>query len=170
FESGWLPVDKVPPSFYHCWRQLPLVLLLAALAHRLAGQYSVDRLRRFRDEVVGVAQGTALLSLLVLATIFFLHDPYESRATLLLFSVLAGAGVLTGRRLGWALVRALRSRGYDQSFTLIVGTGRGARRLARTLHALGWLGLRNVGFVEERTGALTGDLAVLGGFPHLPRP
>src|SRR5262249_53674607 len=71
FQSGWRPVDKTPPSFSHCWRQLPLVLLLAAVAPRVAGQYSVDRLRRFREEVVGVLHGTALTSLLVLATIFF---------------------------------------------------------------------------------------------------
>src|SRR5262245_23542799 len=76
FESGWLALDKDPPPFFHCWRQLPLVLLLSAVAYRVAGQYHIDRMRRFREEVVAVLQGTALLSLLVMATIFFLHDPY----------------------------------------------------------------------------------------------
>src|SRR5262249_53678991 len=99
FESGWLAIDKSPPSFYLCWRQLPLVLLLSAGAYRLAGQYAVDRLRRFREEMVAVLKGTLLLSLFVMATIFFLHDPYESRATMLLFSALNAAGVLAGRRL-----------------------------------------------------------------------
>src|SRR4051794_19643219 len=72
FESGWLRIAKGAPSFYLCWRQLPLVLLLSAVAYRLAGQYNVNRLRRFREEVVAVAKGTLLLSLLVMSTIFFL--------------------------------------------------------------------------------------------------
>jgi Undecaprenyl-phosphate glucose phosphotransferase len=168
FESGWLAVEKTPPSFYFCWRQLPLVLLLAAAAFRLAGQYNIDRLRRFREEMVAVLHGTALLTLFVMAAVFFLHDPYESRATVILFSALTAAGVINARRLGWGLVRTLRSRGYNQRFALIIGAGRGARRLARTLHRLNWLGIKNVGFVEERAGALCGDLDVLGGFAELP--
>jgi Undecaprenyl-phosphate glucose phosphotransferase len=168
FQSGWLAVSKSPPAFFLCWRQLPVVLLLALVAYRVAGHYAIDRLRRFREEVVAVLQGTLFLSLLVMATIFFLHDRYESRATMLLFAALNATLVLAGRRLGWGVVRTLRSRGYNQSFSLIVGAGRGARRLARTLHRLGWLGIKNVGFVEERSTPLSGDLDVLGGFADLP--
>ncbi len=168
FESGWLPVTKDQPAFFHCWRQLPLVLLLAAVSFRVAGLYSVHRLRRFREEVLAVVQGTALLGLLVMATVFILHDPYESRLTFLLFALLAACGVALGRRLGWGLVRTLRSHGYDQSFSLIVGAERGARRLAATLHRVNWLGIKNVGFVEERAHPLSADLDVLGGFADLP--
>ena len=168
FESGWLAVRKAMPAFYLCWRQTPLVLLLAAAAYRLAGQYHVDRLRRFREEMVAVLKGTALLALFVMGTHFVLQDPYESRATLVLFLLLGAGGVLPGRRLGWGLVRALRSRGYDRTFSIIVGTGRGARRLARALRRVNWLGIRNVGFVEERATPLSGDLDVMGGFADLP--
>jgi Undecaprenyl-phosphate glucose phosphotransferase len=168
FQPSWLPADKAAPSFFLCWRQLPLVLLLAAFAYRVAGQYDIGRLRRFREEMVAVLKGTALLALFVMATIFLMHDPYESRLTVLLFGVLTLAGILAGRRTGWALVRALRSRGYNQTFSLIVGSGRGARRLANTLQKVSWLGIRNVGFVEEQSGALSADLDVLGGFDELP--
>src|SRR5262245_16661380 len=82
FDSGWLPVHKPRADFYLCWRTLPLVLLLGAVAYRLAGQYEIHRLRRFREETVAVLKGTALLALLVLAALFLLHDPYESRGTL----------------------------------------------------------------------------------------
>jgi Undecaprenyl-phosphate glucose phosphotransferase len=167
-QSGWVAMTKEPPSFFHCWRQLPLVLLLAAVSFRLVGQYSVHRLRRFREEMIAVLQGTALLSLFVMATIFLLQDPYESRGTMLIFSLLSAGFVLAGRRAGWGLVRTLRSRGYDQSFAIIVGAGRGARRLARILHRVNWLGIKNVGFVEERQHPLSGDLDVLGGFADLP--
>jgi len=168
FQSGWMVLEKDTPSFYFCWRQVPLVLLLSAVAYRLAGQYAVDRLRRFREEMVAVVKGTFLLSLFVMATIFFLHDPYESRATIALFSGLTAVSVLTGRRLSWGLIHALRSRGYNRTYSLIVGTGRAARKMARALHRVNWMGIKNVGFVEERPGSLSSDLDVLGGFADLP--
>src|SRR5207248_768152 len=92
--SGLFPVSKATPDFALCLRNLPLVLVLAAIAFRVVGQYQVHRLRRFREEIVTVGKGAALLSLLVLATTFYRHDPYESRGTMALFSLLAAAGVL----------------------------------------------------------------------------
>src|SRR5712691_7237956 len=123
FETGWIPLIKAAPGVELCWRNLPLVVVLAAVAYRLTGQYAIHRLRRLREEVVGVLKGTALLSLLVMATTFYLHDPYESRATMILFSLLTAVGVLTARRLGWAAIRTLRRRGYNQTLAIIVGTG-----------------------------------------------
>ena len=96
FDTGWIPVTKAQPDPSLCWRNLPLVLLLAAVAFRLTGQYAIHRLRRFREEVVGVVKGVTLLSLLVLATTFFRHDPYESRATMVLFWAAAFVLVLSG--------------------------------------------------------------------------
>src|SRR5881394_511992 len=49
--------------------------------------------------------------------------------------------VLAARRAGWAVLRHLRSRGINQSHALIVGTGRLARRTARTLRAASWTGI-----------------------------
>ncbi len=168
FESGWFPLHQEPIPVALYWANLPLVLLLAALAYRLTGQYAINRLRRLREEVVCVLKGTALLSLLVLATVFFRHDIGESRLTMLLFSVLNGWGLLTARRLSWAVIRTLRRRGYNQSFALIVGAGRVARKTARALRKASWMGIKNVGFVEERTNGLSRDLDVLGTFADLP--
>jgi Undecaprenyl-phosphate glucose phosphotransferase len=168
FKTGWLSVEKTPPEFFLCWRQLPLVWLLSAVAYRLAGQYTVGRLRRFREEIVAVFKGSLLLSLLVMAMIFFLHDPYESRATILLFWLLSAGLVIVGRRAAWAAIRTLRSRGYNQTYSIIVGAGRGARKMARALQRVNWLGIKNIGFVEERASRLAGDLDVLGGFADLP--
>src|SRR5262245_49521761 len=119
FESGWFHLDTEAPAFFLCWRQLPLLVLLAAVAYRVSGQYDIGRLRRFREEMVAVLRGTALLSLFMMATIFFLHDPYESRANMVLFWAITAAAILVARRTGWAVVRTLRSRGFNQTFSLI---------------------------------------------------
>ncbi len=168
FDAALIPVTKKAPDESQCWDNLPLVLLLALAAYRLTDQYTIHRLRRLREEVVGVVKGTALLSLLVVAATFLRHDPYESRATLLLFSALTVVGLLAGRRLSWAAIRTLRSHGYNQSFSLIVGAGRVARKTERALRHAHWMGIKNVGFVDEAASRLCDDLDVLGGFAELP--
>jgi Undecaprenyl-phosphate glucose phosphotransferase len=167
FHTGWIPLEQEPTDILIYWGNLPLVLILAGIAYRITGQYAVDRLRRLREEVLGVFKGTALLSLLVLATIFFRHDIGESRWAMLLFSALTGVGLLVARRLSWACIRTLRSHGYNQCFAVIVGAGRVARKTARALRKASWMGIKNVGFVEERSG-LSSDLDLLGGFADLP--
>jgi Undecaprenyl-phosphate glucose phosphotransferase len=168
FEADLIPVTKATPDESQCLANLPLVLLLAAGAYHLTGQYTIHRLRRLREEVVGVVKGASLLSLLVVAATFLRHDPYESRATLLLFSGLTVAALLVGRRLSWAAIRTLRSHGYNQTFSLIVGAGRVARKTERALRHASWMGIKNVGFVDEETSRMCDDLDVIGGFADLP--
>src|SRR5260370_32507476 len=112
FEIGLIPITKSPPTISLCWKNLPLVLLLAAVAYHLAGQYAIHRLRRFREEVIGVVKGTALLSLMVMATVFYTHDPYESRTAMVLFSGMTAAPTLLTRPLARAALRQLRSPGF----------------------------------------------------------
>src|SRR6516225_3925356 len=168
FESGLISIDKAVPPVSLCWRNLPLVILLAAVAYRLTGQYAIHRLRRLREEVVCVLKGTALLTLLVMAITFCLHDPYESRAVMALFSLLTATCVLAARRLSWAAIRHLRSRGYNQTHAVIVGTGRVARKTARSLRRASWMGIKNLGFIEDQPNRWTSDLNVLGRFADLP--
>ena len=115
FEAGWLPLTKSTPDSELCWRNLPLVILLSAVAYHYTGQYVIHRLRRFREDMVAVVKGTMLLSLLVMATMFYTQDPYESRATMLLFSSLTATSMLTARGIGWHIIRRLRSRGFNQT-------------------------------------------------------
>jgi Undecaprenyl-phosphate glucose phosphotransferase len=168
FHSGWIPVRKTMPDVQLCWRLLPLVLLIAAVAYRLAGQYDIHRLRRLREEVVSVARGTALMWLLVVATSFGLQDPYDSRATLLLFPLSSALLLLAQRRLAWSVVRWLRRHGYNQTFAIIVGTGRVARNAARALRRASWMGIRPLGFVEDQPSRWTSDLDILGTTSDLP--
>jgi Undecaprenyl-phosphate glucose phosphotransferase len=168
FNSGLIPIYHPIPPIEDCLRNLPLVVLLAALAYRLTGQYAVHRLRRLREEVVCVFKGTALLTLVVMAVIFCLRDPYESRPTLFLFAPLTAAGVLATRRASWAAIRHLRSRGYNQTHAVIVGTGRVARKTARALRRANWMGIKNLGFIEDQPSRWTADLDIMGQFADLP--
>jgi Undecaprenyl-phosphate glucose phosphotransferase len=169
FYSGWIPITKPQPDASLCWSNLPLVLLLSAVAYQITGQYLIHRMRRLREEAVSVVKGTLLLSLLVMATIFLRQDPYDSRATMVLFSSLTTGGVLVARRLIWLAIRSLRACGYNQSRAIIVGTGRVARKTASALRRATWMGIRNLGFVEDQPNRWTSDLDILGTTEDLPR-
>src|SRR5262249_44312505 len=169
FASGLIPVYKSQPDVSLCWRSLPLVLLLSVVAYHLTGQYTIHRLRRFREEMVCVLKGTVLLSLLVMASTFYTQDHYESRATMLLFSLLSACSVLMARRLSWNAIRYLRSQGYNESRAIIVGTGRVARKTASALRHARWMGIRNLGFVEDQPNRWTSDLDILGTTADLPQ-
>ncbi|MCS6850531.1 MAG: undecaprenyl-phosphate glucose phosphotransferase [Gemmataceae bacterium] len=169
FHSGWFPVHKEQPESFLCWRHVPLVLVLSAVAYHITGQYTIHRLRRFREEVVAVVKGTLLLSLLVMATIFFLHDPYESRATMLLFTGLTATALLVARRCSWAAIRRLRANGFNQARAIIVGTGRVARKTARALRHASWMGIKNLGFIEDHPNRWCSDLDILGTINDLPQ-
>src|SRR5262245_28399534 len=168
FESGLVPVRRSQPDVALCWHNLPLVLVLSAVAYRISGQYILHRMRRLREELASVCKGTALMGLLVVAATFGMQDPYESRATLLMFFCLSGVLVVTVRRCNWFGLRWLRSHGYNQTYALIVGTGRVARKTARALRAASWMGIKNIGFVEDQPSRWTGDLDILGTTADLP--
>jgi Undecaprenyl-phosphate glucose phosphotransferase len=168
FESGWFDVEKTPPTFELCWKNIPLVLLLSMLAYHFTGQYMIHRFRRLREEFVSVFLGSALMGLFVVAATFGLHNPYESRGAIFLFISLTMTLILVFRRLSWIGVHWLRQRGYNQTQTLIVGTGRVARKTARSLRHTGWLGFKNVGFIEDQPSHWASDLDILGGITDLP--
>ncbi len=169
FASGWFSFDGHIPDPEMCWHSLPLVLILALVAFRIVGQYEVQRLRRFREELLAVCKGTALLTLLVMAGIFSVRDPYASRGAIILFAPMALVLVLTARRITWNGVGYLRRRGYNQSFAIIVGTGRVARQTARALRHATWMGIKNLGFVEDNPTRWSSDLDILGTTSDLPR-
>jgi Undecaprenyl-phosphate glucose phosphotransferase len=169
FEAQLLPINKPPPTFEQCFQTLPLVVLLSALAYRLTGQYRVGRFRRLREELLGILRGTALMALFVVAATFGLQTTYDSRGAFLLFFSLTVALILAERRLSWAAVHWLRSRGFNQTQAIIVGTGRVARRTARSLRVTHWLGIKNVGYIEDQPTRWCSDLDILGGIADLPR-
>ncbi len=167
FDSGLIPIIRDVPPFSQYVANLPLVVILALFAYRFAGMYEVHRMRRFREELSAAAKGIGLMSLAVMATSFARHAQYESRAVMVLFALGTIVAVILARRLTWSAVRRLRSHGINQSHALIVGTGRLARRTARSLSQVSWTGIQTVGYVEDDPGKWPTDLPVLGTIDRL---
>jgi Undecaprenyl-phosphate glucose phosphotransferase len=170
FDTGIPLVNHHQPDFDLCIGNLPLVVILSLVSYRIAGQYQVHRLRRFREELVAVAKGVGLLALLVMSTNFARQYGYESRLAMVMFGAMAFLGVLTARRLTWTAIGRLRAMGYNQSHALIVGTGRLARRTTRSLEHAAWMGIQTVAYVDDhpQKHAHT-DNPVVGPIADLPR-
>jgi Undecaprenyl-phosphate glucose phosphotransferase len=166
--SGLFPVYKDQPPVEWCFNDLSLVMALAAIAFWLTKNYEIHRLRRLREDLWTTLKGVPLLVLLITGAAFFLQDEYVSRGAMALFAVLTFAAVLVTRRLTWWGVHHLRRRGYNPSFTVIVGTGRTARKTAVALRSATWMGFRNVGFIEDNPTRWSSDLDILGGVADLP--
>jgi Undecaprenyl-phosphate glucose phosphotransferase len=168
FEWEIIPNHKETLDFSLCCRNIPLVLLIAAIAYHWTGQYVIHRFRRLREEAVSVAKGAILMGLLVIAVTFGLHDPYQSRATLVIFVGLTAPLMFLSRRLSWLAIRWLRKQGYNQTHAIVVGTGRVARKTARALRRASWMGIKTIGFVEDRPSEWSSDLDILGTTADLP--
>jgi Undecaprenyl-phosphate glucose phosphotransferase len=168
FDYEVLPVTKDAPDFHQCIEHIPLIVILAAVAYRMTGQYVISRFRRVREELVAVVKGTALLGLFAIAATFSLQDQYESRLTMAIFLMLTASFVFTWRRLSWGAVRWLRRRGFNQTHAIIVGTGRVARKTARALRQASWMGIKTIGFVEDQPNRWANDLDILGRAADLP--
>jgi Undecaprenyl-phosphate glucose phosphotransferase len=169
FQSGWFsPSDQPTPDAALYWQSLPLIVLLAAVAYKFAGMYDVHRLWRFREEILAVGRGVALMALAVMAASFAQRHHYESRLAMAVFVAQSGLSLLILRRLSWMAVRTLRARGVNQSHALIVGSGRLARRTVATLRAVPWSGIQPVGYVEDEPWRKTTDLPILGAIAQLP--
>ncbi len=169
FESGLIGLYHDQPGFDLCLGGLPLVVFLGLVCFRYAGLYDVHRMTRFREEGFAVAKGVALCTLLVASMTFALRYQYESRIAFAIFTALAFVGLLAFRRLTWFSVGRLRSGGYNQSHALIVGTGRLARRTARSFKLSSWMGIQTVAYVEDDPGKVVCDRPVVGPIADLPR-
>jgi Undecaprenyl-phosphate glucose phosphotransferase len=128
---------------------LPFVLLLAGLSYRAAGFYDIHRLRRLPRELGVILQGSGLLVLLVIASIFYRRDLYQSRMALAVFAAVLPCALVVHRRIVWQIVQRLRGQGLNHSRVVVVGSGRLARRLLRTISRNRWTGLEPVGFVDD---------------------
>jgi len=143
----WPSPDGVP-DFCLVLQGWPMVLVLAAVSYRLCGLYEVHRLRQLPRELGVVCRASGVLFVLAITVAFYRRDLYESRLALALFLTLNVLALTLARRLIWWALKHLRGRGLNYGRAVIVGTGRHAQRVARTIQNNRWTGLEAVGFVD----------------------
>ncbi len=146
---GLLPAPFGVPDLHTVAEALPLVLLLAGLAYRIAGLYEVHRLREMPRELGTVVKASGLLFVMAITLMFYRRDVYESRLALVIFLAANAIALAVVRRGVWRVLKRLRSRGLNHGRAVIVGAGRAGRLVYETIASNGWTGLEAVGFVDR---------------------
>ena len=166
FSLGLFPVPLgVPPLEPYLFLLLPL-LPLHALALGAAGLYRYRRERTKADEAFALVRGVTLAAILLVAATFFTRGFSYSRGVIVLFWVLDLLFVFWERLAVRETLRYLRRHGRFVRRVLIAGAGPLGQAVAHRLRGHPELGLRVVGFLDDRrpVGERVEGREVLGGF------
>ena len=161
FGSDWLET----------WRHAEVDPFAAAMAYAAVwvgllwglGMYRLRARWRLRTEILDVGRAGVLLGLITFSALFVVKLPDVSRLFLLtLFIAQIALTVASRAAIRW-LMRALRDRGYNLRYMLVVGAGPEGRRFAERVERHRELGLRVIGFLALEPGAsLVDHRPVLG--------
>ena len=138
------------------WRQIGIDIRVAAvvvgagwvLALWFVGLYRLRVRWRLLTEAKDIAKATLLVLAITLSTLFILHQDDVSRLFLVLFFVCQPLVTFAGRtflRYGFG---ALRSRGFNTRFMLVIGSGALAQGFADRIESRPALGVRVVGHLS----------------------
>jgi exopolysaccharide biosynthesis polyprenyl glycosylphosphotransferase len=129
-----------------------LFALLLASWHNLfvlCGLYVSKRLTRRSTEIYGVCKAALLASLFLLVMAQTLRIKMVSLPFVLIFFIVCGLLMASGRIVARTLLVALRSRGRNSRFVLIVGTNERAMAFAEAIRVRPEIGYQIVGFVDD---------------------
>src|SRR5438445_7974592 len=147
-------------------------LVIWPLSLRAMGLYRPQRQKTQLDEVFGVFKATLVAGLLLVALTYFIRESRYSRGTLALFTALSFVGISLARVFFKEVLQALRRRGYNLRYVLVLGAGRLARQVMEQIDLHRELGFRPVGCLSvtrKRVGTSLAGVEVVGTIRDLRR-
>ena len=142
-----------------------IAFVIWPLAFRAVGLYRPQRQKTPLDEMFGVFKATLVAGLLLVAVTYFVREYRYSRGMLAMFATLAFLGVSLERVFFKEVLQALRRRGYNLRYILVLGAGRLARQVLEQIDLHKELGFRAVGCLSvtrKRVGTSVAGVEVIG--------
>ena len=164
--THWDPFLASPAAFAVAYAGVWVAVLW------LHGLYRPRARWTLRSESLAIGRAVVVMALITLSLLFVLRLPDVSRTYLILLFPAQWLTTIASRvllRLGF---ERLRHRGYNQRYVLVVGAGPRAQAFAAQLEDHRELGLRIVGFVDDKSFELPrgwkqfGGLASIEGLLH----
>lgn len=121
----------------------------------LSGLYISKRLTKRSTEIYEVSRATFLASAFLLLMAKTLHIQMVSSSFVLVVWIVCTWAMVCGRLAARSFLLALRRRGHNARFLLIVGTNERAIEFAECIHARPELGYHMVGFVDDEWTGLS---------------
>lgn len=160
-----------PPFLTYLVLILPLWVIWSLITERFK-LYRPRRIEHFFKEYVDVSKSLTLTLFLLIAVIYLFRRFEFSRLAFLYFWVISFLGVILVRIFARKTLKALRSRGYNQRFVLIAGTGSLGQKVVEKIGLYPELGIEVVGFLThniEEVGKKIKNIPVVGLYEDLDK-
>jgi Undecaprenyl-phosphate glucose phosphotransferase len=144
-----------------------LIVPLWVLLFRSHGLYEPQRTGALLSEAGTVLRAAATGVVALVAISFFERSYSYSRGVVVLFGLLAPAGVIAFRTAGRFGLRSLRRRGRNLRFLLVVGAGRLAEEFIERIHRHREAGMRVLGVLADTGRSEVSGVPVIGGISQL---
>ncbi|MCL6548998.1 MAG: sugar transferase, partial [Alicyclobacillus sp.] len=151
FHSGWLAHGGHLPLRAYGPAILAGIPVFVA-ANGLAGLYRPMRAKSIWSEAYAIGKSAVIGLLVFMSVLYFVKMADFSRDVLTLFTACFVSLTLAERLTLRAGLRAMRARGFNQKFILIVGWNQAAERFVRTLEQQPWFGYRMLGYLSDPAG------------------
>ena len=171
--GAFLPQDTVQ-SLYplkHYLNLIPLVLVLWGISLYVMGIYLPFRGRDLASICLDVCKSGFLVTLLFGGIAYLTGLQFVSRVYVTVVMTLAGILLIAEKFVLYQMLRAVRRRGFNFRYILIVGAGVRAQNFIDIVNEHGDWGLRIVGFVDDDEALVGKEIKgyrVLGRLSDLP--
>lgn len=165
FHLDLFPTPMGVPSVWIYINLLPVILVVWFFALRFGEMYSPMRSDSRFHEYYRILKAATIGSVMVMAATFFYREHSYSRAVMGLFWVYSSFFLVVSHTTVRAILRKLRSMGYNLRYVLIVGTGELGQTLAGTFARHPESGLKLVGMLTDdpaEVGMKYQDCEVIG--------
>ena len=172
FKMGIIPVEKGIPNFLDYAKMLIFVWFIWASVFRRFNLYRPMRGRRKIHEIWLLIRANAFACLILIAlTYLFREKSIEfSRLVFLIFWGMSTVMTVLARSMVRKILRAMRRRGYNLRYALIVGSGSLAEKVARRMVAHPELGVELIGALSRDFIDVTEPSPLLVPDGRLDRP
>lgn len=165
FHLGFIPTPMGVPSVWAYVNLLPVILVIWFFALRFGELYSPMRSDSRFHEYYRIFKAVTIGSVMVMAATFFYREHSYSRAVMGLFWAYSAFFLVLSHATVRAILRKLRSMGYNLRYVLIIGTGELGQALAATFARHPESGLKLVGMLTDdpsEVGKKCQDCEVIG--------
>jgi len=165
------PVSGTPHFLTYLQLLLPLWVIWGVVANRFM-LYRPRRMEPFSKEFFDIAKTLAFTFFILIAIIYLLKRFEFSRLAFFYFLVISSSGLISVRFFARKTLMMLRSRGYNQRFALIAGTGKLGQKILQNIDHYPEMGIRVIGFLtrrREEVGKKIGDIPILGAYEDIDK-
>ncbi|MBW2148598.1 MAG: undecaprenyl-phosphate glucose phosphotransferase [Deltaproteobacteria bacterium] len=150
FHVDIIPVTKGIPPFSLYLELVIYAVVIWGIVFRVMGLYAPMRSTSKLRETSKIAQASTVALLIFIALVYFIKEYKFSRLVILYFLLINIALLSSFRVLLRCVLHFIRRRGYNQRHVLIVGAGDLGQRVLKTIKQTPELGLKVVGFMDQR--------------------